>query len=65
MKINAFQEAPGLYQEQITALLEIDLNRIFTDCGLTDIKIDYTNSGLYALYTLALSKKARFFRSGF
>lgn len=42
---NAFQEAPGLYPAHITALLEIDLIRIFTECGLTDIKIDFTNQG--------------------
>jgi hypothetical protein len=44
-QFNAFQEAPGLYPAHITALLEIDLIRIFTECSLTDIKIDYTNSG--------------------
>ncbi len=44
-QFNAFQEAPGLYPAHITALLEIDLIRIFIECGLTDIKIDYTNSG--------------------
>ncbi|WP_353932507.1 methyltransferase domain-containing protein [Okeanomitos corallinicola TIOX110] len=44
-QFNAFQTAPGLYPAHITALLEIDLIRIFTECGLTDIKIDYTNSG--------------------
>ncbi|MFM2061310.1 MAG: hypothetical protein RLZZ507_980 [Cyanobacteriota bacterium] len=44
-QFNAFQEAPGLYPAHITALLEIDLIRIFTECGLSDIKIDYTNSG--------------------
>jgi hypothetical protein len=26
-------------------LLEIDLIRIFTECGLNNIQIDYTNSG--------------------
>jgi SAM-dependent methyltransferase len=44
-QFNAFQEAPGLYPAHITALLEIDLMRIFMECGLTDIEIDYTNSG--------------------
>jgi SAM-dependent methyltransferase len=42
---NAFQEAPGLYPAHITALLEIDLIRIATECGLTDIKTDYSNQG--------------------
>jgi 2-polyprenyl-3-methyl-5-hydroxy-6-metoxy-1,4-benzoquinol methylase len=44
-QFNAFQEAPGLYPAHITALLEIDLIRIFTECGLTDIQVEYTNSG--------------------
>lgn len=44
-QFNAFQEAPGLYPAHITALLEIDLIRIFTKCGLNNIQIDYTNSG--------------------
>ena len=44
-QFNAFQAAPGLYPAHITALLEIDLIRIFTECSLTNIQIDYTNSG--------------------
>lgn len=44
-QFNAFQEAPGLYPAHITALLEIDLIRIFTECGLTSIQIDYSHSG--------------------
>jgi len=44
-QFNAFQEAPGLYPAHITALLEIDLIRIATECGLTDIKIDYSDRG--------------------
>ncbi|MBD2692161.1 class I SAM-dependent methyltransferase [Anabaena catenula] len=44
-QFNAFQEAPGLYPAHITALLEIDLIRIFIECGLSKIQIDYTNSG--------------------
>jgi len=44
-EFNAFQEAPGLYPAHITALLEIDLVRIFTESGLTNIKIDYSNCG--------------------
>lgn len=44
-QFNAFQEAPGLYPTHITALLEIDLIRIFTECGLTNINIDYSHCG--------------------
>ncbi len=44
-QFNAFQEAPGLYPAHITALLEIDLIRIATECGLTNVKIDYSNQG--------------------
>jgi SAM-dependent methyltransferase len=44
-QFNAFQEAPGLYPAHITALLEIDLIRIFRESGLTDIKIDFSNQG--------------------
>jgi 2-polyprenyl-3-methyl-5-hydroxy-6-metoxy-1,4-benzoquinol methylase len=44
-EFNAFQEAPGLYPSHITALLEIDLIRIFKECGLTNIEVDYSNSG--------------------
>ncbi|WP_016877373.1 class I SAM-dependent methyltransferase [Chlorogloeopsis fritschii PCC 9212] len=44
-QFNAFQEAPGLYPAHITALLEIDLLRIYTECNLTDIQIQYSNCG--------------------
>ena len=44
-QFNAFQDAPGLYPAHITALLEIDLIRIFTESGLTDIQINYSNVG--------------------
>jgi len=44
-QFNAFQESPGLYPAHISALLEIDLIRIATECGLTDIKIHYSNYG--------------------
>lgn len=44
-QFNAFQSAPGLYPAHITALLEIDLIRIATECGLTQIQIDYTHQG--------------------
>jgi 2-polyprenyl-3-methyl-5-hydroxy-6-metoxy-1,4-benzoquinol methylase len=44
-QFNAFQESPGLYPAHITALLEIDLIRIFTESGLSNIKTDFTNQG--------------------
>jgi len=42
-KFNAFQDAN--YPAHITALVEIDLRRIFTECGLTEISVRYTNQG--------------------
>ncbi|WGV29000.1 class I SAM-dependent methyltransferase [Halotia branconii] len=44
-QFNAFQEAPGLYPAHITALLEIDFYRIYTECNLTDLQIQYSNYG--------------------
>lgn len=44
-QFNAFQESPGCYPAHITALLEIDLIRIATECQLTDIQIHYTDDG--------------------
>ena len=44
-QFNAFQESPGCYPAHITALLEIDLIRIATECQLSDIQIHYTNYG--------------------
>jgi len=44
-QFNAFQEAPGLYPTHITALLEIDLIRIFTECSLTKPQIKYSRCG--------------------
>ncbi|WP_373527904.1 class I SAM-dependent methyltransferase [Nostoc sp.] len=44
-QFNAFQEAPGLYPTHITALLEIDLIRIFTECSLTKLQIEYSRRG--------------------
>ncbi|MFM7574347.1 MAG: class I SAM-dependent methyltransferase [Snowella sp.] len=44
-QFNAFQEAPGLYPAHITALLEIDLIRIFAESGLSNIQINYSNHG--------------------
>lgn len=40
-----FQTAPGLYPAHITALLEIDLRRIATECGLGSVEISYSGSG--------------------
>ncbi|MEH1781792.1 MAG: methyltransferase domain-containing protein [Nostoc sp.] len=44
-QFNAFQEAAGLYPTHITALLEVDLIRIFTECGLTEVQIEYSRCG--------------------
>jgi 2-polyprenyl-3-methyl-5-hydroxy-6-metoxy-1,4-benzoquinol methylase len=44
-QFNAFQETPGCYPAHITALLEIDLQRIAAECQLTDIQIHYTDAG--------------------
>ncbi len=44
-QFTAFQEAEGLYPAHITALVEIDLRRIATECGLREIEIHYTDSG--------------------
>jgi hypothetical protein len=44
-QFNAFQVAPGLYPAHRTALLPIDLVRIARESGLTQIQLDYTNSG--------------------
>jgi 2-polyprenyl-3-methyl-5-hydroxy-6-metoxy-1,4-benzoquinol methylase len=44
-QFNAFQEAPGLYPAHLTALLEIDLTRIATECGLTNVAINYSDQG--------------------
>jgi SAM-dependent methyltransferase len=40
-----FQEAPGLYPAHITALLEIDLRRIASECGLVDVGVAYSGEG--------------------
>jgi SAM-dependent methyltransferase len=40
-----FQERPGLYPAHISALLEIDLRRMLTECGLGDLEVSYTGSG--------------------
>lgn len=47
-QFNAFQEAPGLYPCHRTALLEVDLIRIATECSLESIRIDYSNLGRIA-----------------
>lgn len=44
-QFNAFQESPGLYPAHITALLESDLKRIFTESGLREAEIAYSNNG--------------------
>ncbi len=44
-QFNAFQEAPGLYPAHITALLEIDLIRIATECQMKNVQIHYSNWG--------------------
>jgi SAM-dependent methyltransferase len=44
-QFNSFQEAPGLYPAHITALLEQDLLRIATECGLEGPRIRYSDSG--------------------
>lgn len=44
-QFNAFQAAPGLYPAHITALLEIDLQRIAQECGLIDIRVEYSDRG--------------------
>jgi 2-polyprenyl-3-methyl-5-hydroxy-6-metoxy-1,4-benzoquinol methylase len=42
-QFNAFQD--GCYPAHLTALLETDLIRIALECGLTEIRIQYSNSG--------------------
>jgi SAM-dependent methyltransferase len=44
-QFNAFQEAPGLYPAHLTALLESDLVRIATECGLTDVDTAFSHVG--------------------
>jgi len=44
-EFNAFQSSPDCYPTHITALLEIALIRIFQECGLNEIKVDYSNQG--------------------
>jgi SAM-dependent methyltransferase len=40
-----FQEAPGLYPAHITALLEVDLRRIASECGLSELDVMYSAAG--------------------
>lgn len=42
-EFNAFRA--GSYPAHLTALLEVDLRRIATECGWTDVTIRYTGSG--------------------
>jgi SAM-dependent methyltransferase len=44
-QFQAFQEAPGLYPSHITALVEEDLRRISTECGLVDTQVYFTDRG--------------------
>ncbi|HTL89125.1 MAG TPA: class I SAM-dependent methyltransferase [Leptolyngbya sp.] len=44
-QFNAFQEAPGLYPAHITALLEVDLIRIARECGLSEVRVQYSDRG--------------------
>lgn len=44
-QFNAFQESPGCYPAHITALLEVDLLRIASECQLAAIEMHYTNYG--------------------
>lgn len=60
-QFNAFQEAPGLYPSHITALLEADLRRIAQEVGLTEIHVEYGNSGRIPFTSRNYPKK-RFFQ---
>jgi 2-polyprenyl-3-methyl-5-hydroxy-6-metoxy-1,4-benzoquinol methylase len=42
-QFNAFQDAS--YPAHITALLEVDLRRIASECGLVDVAVEYTGRG--------------------
>ena len=57
-RFSAFQDAA--YPAHRTALLEIDLRRIASECGLTDVDVLYTESGRLPLsavrYPAALSR---------
>jgi len=44
-QFNAFQEAPGLYPAHLTALLEVDLQRIAREAGLADVQVHYSGFG--------------------
>lgn len=44
-QFNAFQEAPGLYPAHLSALLEVDLIRIATECGLVEVDTAFSNRG--------------------
>jgi len=58
-RFNAFQDVH--YPAHITALLEIDLIRIATACGLRDLSISFSNSGRIVFtpfrYPHAISKR--------
>jgi SAM-dependent methyltransferase len=40
-----FQEGPGLYPAHISALLPVDLERIFKECGLEQVELLYSADG--------------------
>lgn len=44
---NAFRDAS--YPAHITALLEVDLRRIATECGLEEVAVEYSHSGRMVL----------------
>jgi SAM-dependent methyltransferase len=64
-QFHAFQEGPGLYPAHITALLEEDLRRIASECGLTDVEIRYTDWGRIPLtarhWPRAMGARGRWF----
>jgi SAM-dependent methyltransferase len=46
-RFSAFQDVD--YPAHLTALLEVDLKRIAAECGLTDVRIDYSHRGRLVL----------------
>jgi SAM-dependent methyltransferase len=59
-----FQERPGLYPAHISALLEIDLVRIYREVGLLDVQVRYTALGRVPLSSMTWPAPLRA-RSGF
>ena len=56
-RFSAFQD--GSYPAHRTALLEIDLRRIMSECGLRELAVAYTRLGRLPLSRLALSRRGR------